>query len=416
MASNARILAPVLDGADQALRLRAERVIPGGMWGHMNVARLPAGYPQYFRSARGCRLTDVDGRSYVDMMCAYGPIILGYDDEDVEAAAGAQRRLGDVMTGPSEVQVELAELFVATVAHADWALFAKNGTDATTSCVTIARALSGKRKILVARGSYHGAVPWCSPSLEGVTAEDRAHVVYFDYNDTASLEQAAELAGSDLAAILVTAFKHDTRKAQELPDPEFAKAARRVCDAAGAALILDDVRAGFRIDMAGSWEPLGVRPDLSAWSKAVANGHALAIVAGTDRYRDAASRVYVTGSFWCAAAPMAAAVATIRKLSRTNAIAKMAAMGQRLRDGLSVQSQRHGFALRQTGPAQMPQILFAGDADFAVGNRFVVETLKRGAYLHPWHNMFLSAAHTEADIDEVLEATDGAFRAMRETA
>ncbi len=165
-----------LESADEVLRRRAERVVPGGMWGHMNVARLPAGYPQYFRSARGCRLIDADGRSYIDLMCAYGPIILGYGDEDVEAATAAQRRLGDVMTGPSEVQVELAELFVATVPHADWAMFAKNGTDATTSCVTIARALSGKRKILVARARTtapsRGARPrWrASPSRTALTS------------------------------------------------------------------------------------------------------------------------------------------------------------------------------------------------------------------------------------------------------
>lgn len=113
---------------------------------------------------------------------------------------------------------------------------------------------------------------------------------------------------------------------------------------------------------------------------------------------------------------MAAAVATIRKLRDTDAIAKMTAMGQRLREGLQDQSRRYGFALHQTGPVQMPQILFEGDPDFAKGNRFVVEALKRGAYLHPWHNMFLSAAHEKADIDQVLEATEGAFRVVREGA
>ncbi len=102
------------------------------------------------------------------------------------------------------------------------------------------------------------------------------------------------------------------------------------------------------------------------------------LLQGWDRYRQAAARVYLTGSFWCGAVAMAAAVATIRKLSTTNAIAKMAAMGQRLRDGLTAQSQTYGFSLRQTGPAQMPQILFDGDADFALGNRFVVEAMKRG--------------------------------------
>lgn len=400
---------------DAALRERARQVIPGGMWGHLNVARLPAGYPQYFRDAKGCRLRDVDGREFIDLMCSYGPIILGYGDEDVEAAALAQLGRGDVMNGPAECQVELAELLVDTIAHADWVLLAKNGTDATTSCVTIARAESGRRKILVAKGSYHGAVPWCTPSVSGVTTEDRAHLIQYEYNDIASLERAADLARGDLAGIIVTAFQHDNRHDQELPTLEFAQTMRRICDDAGAALILDDVRAGFRIHMGGSWEPLGVRPDLSAWSKAIANGYPLAAVAGTDRYREPAQKVYLTGSFWAAAVPMAAAVATIRKLRAVDAIAKLEKAGTALRSGLQKQAEEYGFAISQSGPVQMPLILFKNDPNFELGNRFVSEVLARGVYMHPWHNMFLSAAHTPHDIEQVLHATNGAFQALGAT-
>ena len=210
------------------------------------------------------------------------------------------------MNGPGEVLVELAELLVKTVAHADWAMLQKNGTDATTACVTIARAGTGRRKVLLARGSYHGAVPWCTPSLAGVTSEDRAHLIHFDYNDVASLEKAVEQAGNDLAAVIVTAFRHDIARDQELPTDAFATRARELCTAADAALIIDDVRAGFRISLAGSWEPLGVRPDLSAFSKAIANGYPLAAVTGVDRFREAATKVYVTGSFWYGAVAMAA--------------------------------------------------------------------------------------------------------------
>lgn len=399
---------------DRLLRDRAAKVIPGGMWGHMNVARLPDGYPQYFDRAQGCRLWDVDGNEYIDLMCGYGPIVLGYGDPDVEMAVERQRQKGELMTGPAEIQVELAELLVDVVAHADWALFAKNGTDAMTACVTIARAETKRRKVLVAKGAYHGAAPWCTPSVAGVTTEDRAHIVHFEYNDVASLEEAAHAVRDDLAAIVVSAFRHDVRRAQELPTPAFAAAVRRLCDQHGGALILDDVRAGFRIDMGGSWEPLGVKPDLAGWSKAIANGHPLAAVTGTDRFRDAAQQVYVTGSFWCGATPMAAAVATIKKMREIDAIAKMRTAGTRLREGLDAQAKKHGLQLAQTGPAQMPQILFAGDTDFALGNRFVLAALQRGVYMHPWHNMFLSAAHTEADIDRVLQATDGALKAVAE--
>ena len=397
---------------DAALRERAARVIPGGLWGHMRVQGLPAGFPQFFQRADGCRLWDADGREFIDFMCSWGPVVLGHHDAEVEAAAEAQRRAGDTMNGPAPVLVDLAETFTAMVAHADWTIFAKNGTDATTICVTTARAAIGRRKLLVARGAYHGAAPWCSPSLAGVTAEDRVHLVPYRYNEIASLEQAAAACGDDLAGVLASAFRHDYGVDQELPTREFAHAARELCDRSGAALILDEVRAGGRIDLAGSWESMGVRPDLSAWSKAIANGHALAAVTGTDRFREAAASIFVTGSFWCGAVAMAAALATLRKLQAVDGIAHMLAMGQRLRDGLARQAAAHGFRIRQSGPPQMPMLLFDDDPEAALGSAFCSLALERGVYLHPKHNMFLSVAHRPQDIDQALQATDSAFAAL----
>ncbi len=132
-------------GADQKLRTRAARVIPGGMWGHQNAARLPAAYPQFFSRGEGCRIFDADGRGYIDFMCAWGPMVVGYAHPAVDAAAARQTSMGDALNGPTARLVELAELMVETIPHADWAMFQKNGTDATTACVMIARA-EGKRK------------------------------------------------------------------------------------------------------------------------------------------------------------------------------------------------------------------------------------------------------------------------------
>ncbi|WP_160121630.1 aminotransferase class III-fold pyridoxal phosphate-dependent enzyme [Rhodovarius lipocyclicus] len=402
----------LLNDKDAALRERAARVIPGGLWGHLNAAKLPAGYPQYFASAEGCRLTDVNGRTYIDFMCAWGPMVLGHRNPVVEAAAARQAALGDAMNGPAPVLVELAETLVDMVAHADWAMFQKNGTDATTLCVTVARAKTRARKVLVARGAYHGAAPWCTPSLAGVTTEDRLHLIHFDWNDLASLRAAAAEAQGDLAAILVSAFRHDMARPLELPTPEFAAEARALADAAGAALILDDVRAGFRLDLAGSWEPLGVRPDLTAFSKAIANGYAMGAVTGGDAYREAATQVYATGSFWCGAVAMAAALATLRELKRLDGPAHMRAMGERLRAGLAAGAARHGLAIDQSGPPQMPLMLFAGDTDSRMGDAFCSAALEAGAYFHPRHNMFLSCAHTEADIDAALLAAEAGFAAV----
>jgi len=397
---------------DAELRRRARSVIPGGLWGHLNAANLPDGYPQFFERGEGCRIVDVDGREFVDFMCSWGPIVLGHHHPGVEAAAQRQAALGDTLNGPAPVLVDLAELMVAMIPHAAWCMFEKNGGDATTAAVTIARAGTGRRKLLVARGSYHGAVPWCSPSLAGVTAEDRAHILHYDYNDIASLEGAVDQAGGDLAAIIVTAFRHDMGRALELPDPAFARRMRELCDVADAALILDDVRAGFRLALGGSWETIGVRPDLSAFSKAIANGYPLGAITGGERWREAATKIFTTGSFWCEAVPMAAAHATLTELARLDGPALMARMGQRLRDGLDRLAGRHGVPITQSGPPQMPLVLFGEDPGFVSGAAFCSAALRAGAYFHPRHNMFLSCAHTEADIDRALEAADAGFAAV----
>ena len=288
-------------------------------------------------------------------------------------------------------------------------MFQKNGTDATTVCLTIARAATGKRKILVASRAYHGSSPWCTPSPAGVTAEDRAHLIHFVYNDVASLEAAADAAGNDLAGVMVSAFKHDIGVDLELPTREFAQRVRALCTAKGAALMLDEVRAGYRLHAAGSWEPLGVRPDLSAWSKAIANGHALAAVAGTDALRDAATRIFSTGSFWAGGVAMAAALATLDLAEHEQLIPHLERMGNRFRQGIAEQALAHGVKLRQSGPVQMPLILFDDDPRCEKGIAFCAAALQRGVYLHPRHNMFLCLAHGEQEMDRALEATQGAF-------
>ena len=398
---------------DVALRARARHVVPGGMYGHQNAATLPPGFPQFLERGRGCRVWDVDGREYVDFVCSYGPIVLGHAHPGVEAAVASQQALADCQNGPSPRLVELAERLVALLPQAAWAMFAKNGTDATTLAVSVARAATGRRRVLVARGAYHGSAPWCTPRPAGTTPEDRAHLLPFVYNDLDSVEAAADEAGSDLAAVLVSPFRHDARFDQEACDPAFARGVRALCDRRGAALILDDVRAGFRLDLRGSWAPMGVVPDLSAFSKALANGYPLAALVGREALRDAATRVYATGSFWFAAVPMAAALATLDALSAEEAIPSMVRAGTRLREGLARQARDHGLAITQSGPVQMPFLTFAGDREFERANVFTGEAARRGVFLHPWHNWFLSAAHTDTDVDWALSRTADAFAAVR---
>ncbi|MDY7526803.1 MULTISPECIES: aminotransferase class III-fold pyridoxal phosphate-dependent enzyme [unclassified Cryobacterium] len=400
---------------DAALRARAGKVIPSGMYGHMNVALMPSGFPQFYAEGKGNRLWDVDGNEYLDFMCSFGPMISGYANPVVDAAALAQQKRGDALGGPTARMVELAELMVDTVAHADWAMFAKNGTDATSLAVTIARAATGRKKLLKGGTAYHGANAWFNPNPLGSTPEDRANIIDFEFNDLASLEAAAAEAGGDAAAIILSPFRHDAPGStdQYIVDPAFARGVRALADRIGAVLIMDEVRTGFRLHTGGAWEPLGIDPDLTAFSKAMANGYAISSVVGIDSLRQSAADIFATGSFWYAGAAMAAAIANIGLLKATDTPAQMNRVGQLLRDGLQSQAAAHGFTVFQSGPPVMPFLRFEDDESLATAAAFTDAAVRRGVLLHPAHNWFLSTAHTETDVAWALERTDDAFAETR---
>jgi glutamate-1-semialdehyde 2,1-aminomutase len=401
---------------DRELRARAEAVIPGGMYGHQSVGLLPDDYPQFFEKGEGAHIWDADGRRYLDFMCAYGPNLFGYANPEIDAAYVRQLGIGDTLTGPSPLMVELAEAMVGMVSHADWAMFVKNGTDATSMAVVIARAHTKRKTIVRAKGAYHGAATWCVNRPAGTVPSDQAHQIFCDYNDVASLEAAVAEAGDDLAAIFAAPFKHDAFIDQAEPTLAYARKAREICDRTGALLIVDDVRAGLRLARDCSWSRIGVQPDLSTWGKCIANGHPISALLGSDKARKAASAIYMTGSFWYQAAPMAAALETLRLVRETDYLERITALGERLRDGLSERAKAAGFGLRQTGPVTLPLFLFDDDPDLRKGFCFSSEMLARGVYVHPWHNMFMCAAMTEADIGGALDAAEGALAVLKKQA
>jgi glutamate-1-semialdehyde 2,1-aminomutase len=397
---------------------RAERVVPGGIYGHPSPAMLvPGRYPYFFARGEGARIWDVDGNEYVDLMCAYGPIVLGHNHPRVDEAARREAANGQCFNSYGRPFVELAERLVDLTPWADWAVFAKNGSDVCTWATQVARAATGRRKILIAEGTYHGSDPWCTPLPAGVLPEDRAHVVAFRWNDLASVDAALAACAGDVAAIMVTPFRHEAFHDQEMPAPGFLPGLRARCDRLGAAFILDDVRAGFRLHLAGSGEAFDVRPDLACYSKAIANGYALSACLGRDALRDAATRVFFTGTYWPSAAPMAAALACLAELEATDGPATMARTGRLLREGMARQAAAHGLAIRYTGPDAIPFLTFAADAGgFRRSRRFAAACAARGVYLHPHHNWFVSTAHTDADVARVLEVTEEAFREVAATA
>ncbi|HWE98556.1 MAG TPA: aminotransferase class III-fold pyridoxal phosphate-dependent enzyme [Caulobacteraceae bacterium] len=394
---------------DRELKERAAAVIPGGLWGHQSTRLLPDDYPQFFDRAKGARLWDADGNELIDFMCAYGPNLLGYADDAVDAAFVERMRQGDTMTGPAPVLVDLAEAMVAMVSHASWAIFCKNGADATQMALMVARAHTRRKTVILAKGAYHGSAPWCASRPAGVTPEDKANQILCDYNDVVSLDAAAHEAGDDLAAIFAAPLKHDAFVDQAPPDPAYAQRAREICDRTGALLVVDDVRAGLRVARDCSWSIVGVQPDLSSWGKCIANGHPLSALLGSEIARKAAGSIYATGSFWCQAAPMAAAMETLRRVRETPYLEHIEGLGERLRSGLAARAAAAGIGFRQTGPVTMPLFLFEDDPDMRQGFCFASQMLARGVYIHPWHNMFLCAAMTTADIDAALDAAEASF-------
>jgi len=398
----------------EALLARARRVVPGGIYGHQAPRMVvPGAFPYFFERAEGCRVWDVDGNEYIDLMCSYGPIVLGHRHRTVEAAVHEQLQRGDCFDAPTRLWVELAEHLVGITPFADWAAFAKNGSDVCTWAVEVAREHTGRRKVIKALGAYHGAHAWCTPVPAGVTPEDTANVLTFTYNDLDGLDRLVEAQRDTVAAIIVSPFRHDAFHDQELPVEGFLPGIRRLCDAQGIVFILDDVRAGFRLHLGGSGERFGVRPDLACYAKALANGYPLSACLGAESLRAAAERVYFTGSYFTSAVPMAAALACLREIEASGAIAHMERVGLMLQRGLEAQAARHGLEVVYSGPPALPFMSFKDDTQFGRSRIFAAACAERGVYLSPYHNWFVSAAHDEDDIAQVLDVTDDAFAAVR---
>jgi glutamate-1-semialdehyde 2,1-aminomutase len=178
-------------------------------------------------------------------------------------------------------------------------------------------------------------------------------------------------------------------------------------------LITDEVRSGFRVARDGIWDELGAPPDLSAWGKAIANGHCLSALLGNARARPGIEAVFVTGSYWFQSAALAASLVVMGRIKDGAYLDRINATGGRLRAGLDELAARHGVGFEQSGPVTMPLMTFTDDPDFRAGFFWCTEMLKQGVYMHPWHNMFINTAMTEAHLETTLKAADKAFAALK---
>lgn len=392
---------------------RAAKALPRGLAGHLSPRGNFPGAPHYIARAEGSRFWDVDGNEYIDMMCSWGPIVVGHRHPEIEEAVARQHAMVDCGNGAAPVMVDLAEKMVSLVDDGAWSLFAKNGADVTTLSLTLARAHTGRRTVLVATGAYHGALPWCNPDSQGTVPGDRASLDYFDFNDLESVTEVAERHRGDLAAVIISPLRQPPGFDQELPSREFAVGLRELCDEHDALLIHDEVRTGMRLELGSGWRQFGVAPDLSAWGKAIANGYALAALVGREEVREAAAEVFATGTFWWSGDAMAAGLATLEILGRDDALAAMNDWGSRFRAGLDAAAEARGVGIAVTGPPTMPYARFtADDEDHGLSDIFAAECGRHGLYLHPRHNWFVSAALDDRDLDRALAAVQAGIDAV----
>ena len=395
---------------------RATKIIPGGIYGHMSpTVSVPGAVPYYTVKAKGCRYTDPDGNEYIDYMCAYGPMILGYNNPVVDEAAANQREMANTTNHPAPVMVELAEYMVDLIPIADWVFFAKNGGDMTTYAILTARAHTNCKKIVTVKGGYHGVAPWCtSLGHGGITPEDHVNILQVEWNDLEGFEKLVKSHRGEIAGFISMPYHHITFADQVMPAPGYWSGIEKICREEGIVLILDDVRAGFRLNMGGSNEYFGFKPDLICFSKAMANGYPISACVGRKELMNAASKVFFTGSFWMSAVPMAAALATLKEMVRTDAITKINRMGTLLMNGLREIGERHGLEIITSGPPSIPYIRFADDPNLYLNQIFCSEVTRRGSFFHPHHNWFLSAAHEEEDINETLNHAEAAIKVVKE--
>jgi len=392
---------------------RARKVVPGGIYGHVSpAAGLPRHFPHFCDHAQGCRFVDVDGNEWIDFMCGFGAILHGYHHPEIEEAVALQREKGSVFNQPSSLMVELAETLVSLIDFADWAVFAKNGSDLTTWAIRVARESTGRPLVIKAKGAYHGVDSWCDPGHGGRIPEDRASIIEFEWNDLEALSSIMSENEGKIAALVLTPYHHAAFAPSELPASGFWAAVEELCQRYGILLVLDDVRCAGRLHGGGSHRYFGFTPDLAVYSKALGNGYAISACVGKESFRKASMEVFLTGSCWNDAVAMAAALKSLELSQRDDVAKNVLEKGKQLTEGLERAAAKHGKNLRMTGPPSMPYPWFEGDENLFEVQKFCQACAEEGIYFHPHHNWFLGNAHDSKSIEQALCVADRALERM----
>ncbi|MCG5447296.1 aminotransferase class III-fold pyridoxal phosphate-dependent enzyme [Micromonospora sp. NIE79] len=362
------------------------------------------GYPVYFERASGAHVWDVDGNRFIDFNLGYGPVVLGHAEPRVLDAVVRQMAQGTCASPLWHPrQVELAELMTEVIPGAEQAYLLRTGSDATTAAVRLARIHTGRDKVL--RWGYNGWHDWCAPRPEGVPDPTLSNTLKFTYNDIESVRSAFAAHPDEIACVIMMSYEYDA------PAPGFLNQVKEIANAHGALFILDEMRSGFRIALGGAQEHFGVVGDLSTFSKAMANGYPISAVVGRADVLAHLGRTHMSSTFYGNPAEMAAAITTIGILRETDALARIRRLGETFVDGLTELVRAYEIPAEVVGLPVSPFLIF-DESDTAGCDRkvrFFTEVVRRGVLLHPNHQWFLSAAHTEEDVQISLDACRSAF-------
>ena len=391
----------------------ATKLVPGGVLGARRPGDFIQGeYPIFIEHGKGGRITDVDGNEFIDFLCGYGPIILGYREEELDDAVFRQiKDKGFCFTLTQRYQNDLAKKLRELVPCSELSIFLKTGSDATTASIRIARAHTNRIKVM--RCGYHGWHDWSVEMKGGIPEKFYEDVYEFHYNNLASLEELMAKHGDQTAAIIMTPFGHALHQKMEEPKPGFLEGVREIADRYGAVLVFDEVRTGFRLAMGGAQELYKVSPDLVVLGKGMANGYAISVVTGkTDVMMAAASKLFISSTFFPNSDGYIAALKTIEILERDKVLDNIWEKGGRFMKRIQGIIDKYDVGAELSGVAPMFFITFKKDeAKTQKGRRddFYTQLIRRRIFFTPHHHAYISYRHTEEDLDMAANAIDEAI-------
>jgi glutamate-1-semialdehyde aminotransferase len=396
------------DAPERSWRERAEAVLPtgastGSKRTEVLYGTVDADGPTHFASARGCRVIDTSGASYLDCTMALGAVALGYGEPRVTQAVVEAAAQGNVTALSSWREVELAERLCTLIPCAERVQLLKTGAEATSAAVRLARTYTGRDRVVAC--GYFGWHDWSSDAA-GVPASTRGDVTRVPFDDVPALERAVAAAGNQLAAIVLEPL------VEREPSRTWLERARALCDASGAALIFDEVKTGFRVAPGGYQEVCGVTPDLASFGKAMANGYPIAAVVGKAPLMDAARRTWISSTLASESTALAAALAVLDWHDAADICATLAETGREMRAAVDRAIAASGVAGVQSDGVDAMWLLRWNDPVREA--RFLVNAVNEGVLFKRGAYNFAAIAHDEQALQEIEAAASAALVALAE--